>query len=54
MRVFRQVLAKIHVVHHFINKGERVAGGGVHPEERDDISLQEFIRCPRLLEEPLS
>lgn len=39
IRVLVQVLAKTPVVYHFVNKGEWMAGDGVHAGEWDDIRV---------------
>jgi hypothetical protein len=37
--MLRYILAKVRVVHHFVDKGERVDGGGVYAEETDEIRV---------------
>jgi hypothetical protein len=35
----RYILAKVRVVHHFVDKRERMGGGRVYAEETDEIRI---------------
>ena len=51
--VLHQILAKVRVVHHFVEERKWMTRGRIHAEERNNIPVRELDRCPNLPDKPL-
>jgi hypothetical protein len=51
--VVPQIISEVEMIHQFKNESQRMLGGRIHPDERDDVLAPETTTRRRLFVEPL-